>query len=66
MYQIKNIRKSICCFRVNAHRLRIERGRYLGEKPEERLCDSCDVVNNGVHFLRQCKKVRHSEIENDG
>ena len=24
----KNIRKSLCCFRISAHRLRIEHGRY--------------------------------------
>ena len=54
----KNTRKGLCCFRISAHRLRIERGRYWREKPEERLCDSCNVVDNEIHFLCQCKKKK--------
>ena len=52
----KNTRKGLCCFRISAHRLRIERGRYWREKPEERLCNSSNVVDNEIHFLCQCKK----------
>ena len=26
-------KKCICSFRISTHRLRIERGRYIGEKP---------------------------------
>ncbi|MEW8545934.1 MAG: reverse transcriptase family protein, partial [Candidatus Thiodiazotropha sp.] len=52
----KVIRKCLCAFRISAHRLRIERGRYCGEKPEERLCDNCNTIENEVHFLCQCNK----------
>ena len=52
----KILRRSLCSFRISTHRLRIERGRYCGEKPEERLCDSCNVVDNEVHFLCECNK----------
>ena len=31
----KSVRKCIISFRISTHRLRIERGRYLGEKPED-------------------------------
>ena len=40
----RNLRRCICAFRIGAHRLRIERGSYCGEKPEDRLCDSCKVI----------------------
>lgn len=46
----KDLRKCLCSFRISTHRLRIERGRYCGEKPEDRLCDSCNVVENEIHF----------------
>ena len=52
----RNLRRYICAFRISAHRLRIEHGRYCGEKPEDRLCDSCKVIENEIHFLWQCKK----------
>ena len=47
----RNLRRCSCAFRINAHRLRIERGRYCGENPEDRLCDSCKVIENEIHFL---------------
>lgn len=52
----KDLRKCLCSFRISTHRLRIERGRYCGEKPEDRLCDSCNVVENEIHFLCECNK----------
>ena len=39
-----NIKKCICSFRISIHRLRIERGRYIGEKPKYRLCGQCNLV----------------------
>ena len=52
----KDLRRCLSSFRISAHRLRIERGRYCREKPEKRLCDSCNVVENEVHFLCECSK----------
>lgn len=52
----KSIRKCIASFRISAHRLRIERGRYLGEKVEDRLCNVCNTVEDEIHFLCQCQK----------
>ena len=38
----KSIRKCLSSFRISTHKLRIERGRYVGEKPEDRLCITCN------------------------
>ena len=52
----KDLRRCLCSFRISTHKLRIERGRYYGEKPEERLCDSCNIIENEIHFLCKCNK----------
>ena len=52
----RHLRKCLSSFRISAHRLRIERGRYYREKPEERLCNSCNQIENEIHFLCECHK----------
>ena len=52
----RDLRKCLCSFRISTHRLRIERGRYYREKPEERLCNSCNKIENEMHFLCECYK----------
>ena len=52
----KSVRKCISSFRISTHRLRNERGRYLGEKPEDRVCNACNTVEDEMHFLCQCQK----------
>ena len=52
----KDLRRCLSFFRISTHKLRIERGRYYGEKPEERLCDSCNIIENEIHFLCKCNK----------
>ena len=52
----KDLRRGLCSFRISTHKLRIEHGRYYGEKPEERLCDSCNIIENEIHFLCKCNK----------
>ena len=55
----RNRRKSLLCSNWCTY---VKGCRYWGvgggggEKPEESLCDSCNVVDNEVHFLCQCKK----------
>ena len=44
-------RKSFSAFRISAHKLQIERGRYLGKTIEERLCTSCNKVEDEINFL---------------
>ena len=65
----KSVSKRFSSFRISAHRLRIERGRYFGEKPEERLCTICNIVEDEMHFLCQChkyasqRKTRNDSLE---
>ena len=54
--QEKKLRRSLSSFRISTHRLRIERGRYCGERPEERLCDFCNIIEDEIHFLCGCKR----------
>ena len=51
-----HVRKCISSFRISTHRLRIERGRYLGETPEDRFCNACNIIEVEMHFLCQCQK----------
>ena len=42
-------------FRISAHKLEIEKGRYIGLKVEDRICQLCkDDIEDEVHFLLQC------------
>ena len=52
----KDLRKRLCSFRISTHKLRIERGRYCGEKTEDRLCNSCNMIEDEIHILMQCNK----------
>ena len=61
MEQIFNIRKCISSFCISAHKLRIERGRYKGEKPEkpeESLCEECNEVETEVHLYVNTKRMK--------
>ena len=52
----RNLRKSLTAFRISAHKLNIERGRYLNLKVEDRLCNVCMVIEDEIYALCQCKK----------
>ena len=52
-----NLRKPLTAFRISAHKLNIERGRYLNLKVEDRICNVCMVIEDEMHALCQCKKV---------
>lgn len=49
-------RRSLTRFRISAHRLNIERGRYQGIPRQERYCSRCNVksVDDEKHFLFSC------------
>ena len=51
-------RKVISAFRISAHNLKIERDRYLGKKVEERLCTSCNEIEDEIHLLCDCVKYQ--------
>ena len=63
-------RKQIARFRLSAHKLNIERLRYVHPRipPEERLCTNCsrNVCEDELHFLMECDKynsLRHVFFE---
>ena len=52
-------RKALTRFRISAHTLAIERGRYTTPKTpvEQRICKHCpDKVEDEMHFLMECSK----------
>jgi hypothetical protein len=53
--QYRKFRKAYVCFRLSAHDLACERGRYQGINPEMRFCLHCkNIVENEYHFLLIC------------
>ena len=52
----EKFRKTLTAFRVSAHNLEIERGRYRDENRELRLCNLCNLkqVESEYHFLLIC------------
>ena len=60
--EMKNIsvRQQVTKFRLSAHRLAIETGRYIGLHEEDRRCEFCPGrVEDEVHFLFECTLLRH-------
>ena len=54
----KSERQIIAKFRISAHDLEIERGRYLGLKAENRTCNLCKgSVEDELHFLLKCPSL---------
>jgi superfamily II helicase len=60
-----NYRKSICRFRVSAHRLYIETGRYKHILINERLCKNCSAneIEDEAHLLIKCDKLNNKREE---
>ena len=52
----KQVRSTMACFRISAHNLHIERGRYNNTDVKLRSCHICntDAVEDEMHFLTQC------------
>ena len=53
---LRNERSVLAQFRCGVLPLRIETGRFVGEKPEERLCRLCNYNSpeDEIHFLLDC------------
>ena len=49
-------RKKFTRFRISAHRLHIEQGRYQGTPRQNRLCNRCtsNEIDDEMHFLFSC------------
>ena len=51
-------------FRISAHKLEIEKGRYIGLKVEDIICQLCkDYIKDEVHFLLQCLTLQKERWE---
>ena len=59
----RKYRQCLSSFRISAHKLQIERGRYLGKIVEERKCTVCNIIENDKHFFCVCNKY-NLELEN--
>ena len=62
---INNFRKSICRFRVSAHRLYIETGWYKNIPRNERLRKNCSAneIEDEALFLIKCDKLNNKREE---
>jgi hypothetical protein len=68
LFGTKQRRKLLTKFRISAHNLNIEKGRYIGTKVEDRICNLCkNNIEDEVHFLITCpllEKFREPYIKN--
>ena len=48
--------KALTAFRISAHHLKMERGRYSEQRLEDRLCNICNVLEDEIHFFCDCSK----------
>ena len=68
LFGTKQQRKLLTKFRISAHNLNIEKGRYIGTTVEDRICNLCkNNIEDEVHFLITCpllEKFREPYIKN--
>lgn len=62
---VKNHRSLVGQLRCGILQLRIESGRYRGEKVEERICNYCDmnVVEDEFHFIFECPLYSDERVD---
>ena len=57
-------RRVLTKFRVSAHNLEIEKGRYIGVQTEDRICKLCNTgVEDETHFLLQCLVLENKRTQ---
>ena len=57
-------RRVLTKFRVSAHYLEIEKGRYIGVKTEDRIYKLCNTgVEDETHFLLQCPVLENKRTQ---
>ena len=54
--------KDIIRFRVGSHNLPIETGRWCQKKREERLCDTCGVLGDDLHYVYNCSLIPRNDL----
>ena len=55
-----HLRRSVTKFRISAHQLPIEVGRYHNIPKSQRLCGLCNAVGDEKHYILHCKNVKIS------
>ncbi len=63
------VRKAITRLRGGTNELRVETGRWAGEKLEDRVCRVCGVTEDERHFVVECvagKLARQELVERCG
>ena len=58
-------RRHLTMLRGGTNKLRIERGRWVGEREEERVCRvcGCEEVEDEKHFLLGCSRYVRERVE---
>ena len=56
-------RRELCKFRVSNHKLQIEIGRHNNIAIENRLCATCQEIEDEEHFLTKCTKYNNMRRE---
>ena len=57
-------RRVLTKFRIIAHNLQIEKGRYIGVKTKDIICKLCNSrVENETHFLLQCPVLENKRTQ---
>ena len=57
-------RRVLTKFRVRAHNLETEKGRYIGVKTEDIICKLCNTgVEDETHFLLQCPILENKRTQ---
>ena len=62
-----DFRKLICKFRISDHALAVETGRYKNIPRENRLCNTCNILDDEQHFLFDCtlnQNIRENYFHN--
>ena len=56
-------RQALCKLRISAHDLLIEIGRHKNIPKQDRKCKYCDVIEDEIHFLDNCKIFNNIRTE---
>ena len=55
--------KTMCRFRLRSTNLEVVRGAWVGTPRNERVCRSCGILDDEVHFLMECRPLEHLRVK---
>ena len=61
--RIDNIGKKITKFRVGSHNLKIESGRWSRTPRCDRLCTTCNEVDDEYHAVYRCNLIHRDDLD---